>query len=81
MRRCELVVKDGSVGFLCSSGPAPRLPPCAFCRKPNSGAKQCDYPLSTTKTCDAYACVDCSLHVEPDLDYCPIHKVKGAALR
>jgi hypothetical protein len=47
---------------------------CAFCGKP--GNKLCDFPLREGKTCDARMCVKCAAHVEPDTDYCPIHRGK-----
>lgn len=77
MRWCEPIESEGGAGFMCFSGPKPKLPACSFCKKAGAGEKQCDFPLNETKTCDAYFCVGCGLHVEPNLDYCPIHKGKA----
>lgn len=75
MRWCETFkTEGGGSGIMCFSGPKPKLPACSFCKTKGAGEKQCDYPLNATKTCDAHFCLGCGLHVEPDTDYCPIHK-------
>lgn len=62
-------------GMIICSRPAPGYHPCSFCKKIGK-ALLCDFPLNSTKTCDAKCCPGCAEHVGPNLDYCPIHKRK-----
>ena len=51
-----------------------RSKPCVSCGRPSS--KLCDYPLrgaNVGQTCDRAICVKCTVHQEPDFDFCPTH--------
>jgi len=69
---CEWIkLPDGSVAHVRYA--KRRAPKCQFCGAPST--KQCDYPLSKTKTCDAYMCDRCSKPFGPNVDTCPEHPV------
>lgn len=68
---CEHKIIGGSQVIVCSRGR--RAPKCQFCGAPST--KQCDYPLSKDKTCDAYMCDRCSKPFGPNVDTCPEHPV------
>ena len=74
---CRTIHYDGRRAIAC--GPRIRRPPprrCVVCGVPESMAsiKLCDGPgLRPGKTCDRVMCVEHSVHIEPDTDYCPQH--------
>lgn len=62
----------GNFAIVCGRGSRPKA--CAQCGRPSS--KLCDYQLKGNlggKTCDRALCVNCAVHVDPDLDYCRAH--------
>jgi hypothetical protein len=69
----DVKLPGGGAAFVRTSGH--RTPKCQFCKE-RPGVKQCDYPIGAGRTCDASVCTECALHLEPDNDYCPIHKEK-----
>jgi hypothetical protein len=77
-KACDVVdLPGGGRAIVCGGGR--RTPKCSFCKE-RPGSKQCDYPINGSKgggnTCDAHICTECALHLEPDNDYCPMHKEK-----
>lgn len=45
---------------------------CSACGRQINEWKLCDFPLYT-KTCDRVLCEKCTVHRDPDTDYCPEH--------
>lgn len=50
----------------------PRQKRCVYCGKPSD--KLCDGEIGGGKTCDKPMCGGCAFHVEPDSDYCKMHR-------
>jgi hypothetical protein len=63
---------DVSVGLPCSRGQQPK-PRCWVCGE-QPGTQRCDgviQDIPESRTCDRPLCRACTVHVPPDLDYCP----------
>ena len=61
---------DGVTGIVCVRGRRVR------CSAGSCGAAsgyQCDYPVSTRKTCDRHLCATHAHEIAPDVHYCPEH--------
>jgi hypothetical protein len=83
---CDLIrTEDGQTMIVCSRGRQPR-PKCSVCQARPSRAL-CDAVLpeqltlgmggwqtvTIEPTCSKRLCAQCSIHVEPDTDFCPAH--------
>lgn len=58
------------VMIVCSRGRRP--PRCSVCGT-RPGTQLCDGPGPGGGTCDAPVCLACTVHAEPDRDFCPAH--------
>ena len=69
-------LSGGRLALACGSGIRRPLRRCVVCNVPETMAsiKLCDAPLGKGKTCDRVVCIEHSVHIEPDTDYCPQHK-------
>jgi hypothetical protein len=69
----------GAMAIVCGPRvrqPAPRR--CVVCNVPDTLASMrlCDAPREGGKpgqTCNAPVCLDHAQHIDPDIDYCPVH--------
>jgi hypothetical protein len=75
---CERIAVGGHVAIICGLRRSPQRA-CAFCDA--SSTKQCDYPVATSKTCDAYMCDSCSIAVGENVDYCLGHSLVAKKFR
>lgn len=70
-----LKLPGGGVALVHTSRPTKA---CSICES-RLAAYVCDFPTPSrkTRTCDKPLCDQCRVSPEPDIDYCPTHKVGG----
>jgi hypothetical protein len=69
---CDRIKLDGNplqTAIVCSRGRARR---CGFCYL--QGGFQCDWKVSTSKTCDAFICPEHAQQVDKGKHLCPAHQ-------
>jgi hypothetical protein len=79
----NIKLPNGAQAIVCTRGKRGRKKLCQFC-KYYVATKQCDFPLDAVKangeikTCDAFICEYCAVHLEAtEIDYCPPHALKA----
>lgn len=72
---CEILrFPGGGAGFVCSRGRRPATPPkCEIPGCGKRGARQCDFPIADSETCDKYLCSDHAVPQGRGRDHCPDH--------
>jgi hypothetical protein len=73
--KCTWINTGHGVALVCGRL---RVPTCAFCG--GISRRECDWPISTKKTCDKKICRSCSMTVVNEVDFCPDHPVPAQAL-
>ena len=69
-----LRLSGGRRAIVCGPRIRPPLRRCVVCNVPETmvSIRLCDAPVGAG-TCDAVVCVEHSVHIEPDTDFCPLH--------
>lgn len=70
---CNPLINESGqvVGFACSMG-RKRREKCFYCGRESN--KLCDFKIRDGgKTCDRKICERCSIHEDPDSDFCKVH--------
>lgn len=70
---CQTIrLPGGQTAIVC--GARQRKRACSSCGRSVSDYKLCDFLVDPSgDTCSRVLCVQCAIHREPDLDYCPRH--------